>query len=291
MNHECLFRVGEKTPEIWDPENGSVVKPTIFRMENGIMRIPFCFKPYQSVLFVFKPGKPADFITTVAMDGKQIFPASTAEENVEVPLVTFEKDGPAVIVKSSGNYIFQTKNKKSLSGKYDQPKEMEINGFKGTIQFEPGYPASIPPVEITVLKSLTEYDNPDIRYFAGNMKYTLNFNLHEDYLSGKEAILLNMGKFGAVAEVMLNWKPLGKIWKPGTELNITGLLKADNQLVVTVANVYRNRFIGDFIQYGKVQNLFTSSPITDFLDKGKPLKPSGLMGPLKLIKVSKAMLK
>jgi hypothetical protein len=291
VNRECLFRVGEKTPEIWNPENGSVSKPAIFRIENGIMRIPFSFKPYQSVLFIFKPGIHEDFITSVLKDDRQIFPALSGEENVEVPLVTFEKDGKAVIAKSSGIYKFKTQNNMSFSGTYDQPREMDIDVFNGTIQFNPGYKASIQPVEITTLKSLTEYDNPDIRYFAGNAEYTLNFKAPDTFITGGEAIWLNMGKFGDIADVSFNGKPLGKIWEPGTVLNITGLLKTDNQLVVTVANVYRNRFIGDFIQYGKVQNLFTSSPIADFLDKDKPLKVSGLTGPLKIFKVSRVILK
>jgi hypothetical protein len=290
VNRECLFRVGEKTPEIWNPENGSVIKPAIFRMENGIVRIPYSLKPFQSVLFVFKPGKPADFITTVSRDNRQIFPTSMGEENVEIPLITFEKVGEAVIAKSSGNYTFQTQNKKSLSVKFDKPQEMDITGFNGTIEFEPGFEASIKPIEINTLKSLTEYDNPDIRYFAGNAKYTINFKVPENFVSGEGAIWLNIGKFDAVADISLNNNPLGKIWKPETELNVTGILKNENQLIITVANVYRNRFIGDFIQYGKVQNLITSSPISDFLDKDKPLKPSGLMGPLKLIKVSKSLL-
>ena len=281
LNRECLFRVGEKTPEIWNPEDGSVVKPAIFRMENGSVRIPFNFKPYQSTLFVFKPGKPADFITEVSKDGNQIFPASKGEEKVEVPLVTYQKDGILVIAKSSGNYVFNTQNRKSISGKYEQPKEMEINNFKGTIQFEPGYPGTIAPIEIGTLRSLTDFENSDIKYFSGNAKYTINFNVPKEFTSEQET-WLDMGNFEAVAEVTLNGKPLGKIWKPGTKLSISGLLKADNQLVVTVANVYRNRFIGDFAQYGKVQNLWTTAPISEFLDKDKPLKPSGLMGPLKI---------
>lgn len=286
INSECLFRVGEKTPEIWDPEDGSVVKPAIFRQENGQVRIPFNFKPYQSTLFVFKPGKPVDFITTVLKDGRQIFPASKGEENVEVPLVTYEKDGMFLNVFYTGNYKFKTQNNKTLTGQYFQPKEMEITNFKGNIQFEAGYPATIAPVEITTLKPLTDFENPDIRYFSGNAKYTINFQVPENFIAGKETILLNVGNFESVGEVWLNNKPLGKIWKPGTDLNISGILKTNNQLVVTIANVYRNRFIGDFVQYGKVQNLWTSSPIEQFLDKDKPLKPSGLMGPLKVIKKS-----
>ena len=62
-----------------------------------------------------------------------------------------------------------------------------------------------------------------------------------------------------------------------------------NKLQVTVTNVYRNRMIGDSIQFNKVQSVWTSSPIERFLDKDKPLKPSGLMGPLKLIKVKQQL--
>ena len=59
---------------------------------------------------------------------------------------------------------------------------------------------------------------------------------------------------------------------------------AENLLEVRVANVYRNRFIGDFIEFGKVQNIWTSAPVEKYLDKNKPLKPSGLLGPIKLLK-------
>lgn len=290
INRECLFRVGEKTPEIWDPETGNIIKPGIFRVGNGILRLPFNFKPYQSVLFVFKNGIPADFITDVYKDGKQIFPAAADAEDAEVPTVTAGKDGETVIVRSSGEYKFQTHGNKSYSGKYGAPQVVEISDFTGTIQFKPGYPASIPSVEITALKPLSENNNPDIRYFAGNAVYTINFSVPDSFVDGRGTLLLDMGNFNAVAEVSLNGRQLGKIWEPGTMLDITGSLKSGNTLVVDVANVYRNRFIGDFIQYGKVKNLFTSSPITDFLDKDKPLKPSGLMGPLKLIRVSREKL-
>jgi hypothetical protein len=68
------------------------------------------------------------------------------------------------------------------------------------------------------------------------------------------------------------------------------MLKNENELEVSVANVYRNRFIGDFIQFGKVKNLYTSSPITDFLNKDMPLSPSGLKGPVRIVAISKHIL-
>jgi hypothetical protein len=64
-------------------------------------------------------------------------------------------------------------------------------------------------------------------------------------------------------------------------------LLADNKLEVIVANTCRNRIIGDFIEYGKVQTVWTSATVEQYLDKNKPLKPSGLMGPLVFIKVQK----
>ncbi len=291
VNRECLFRVGEKTPEIWDPETGKIDKPSIFKIDRGTLRLPFEFKPFQSVLFVFKAGIQEDFIDAVFKNGKQVFPAAAGEEGTEVPFVSAGKNGMEVIVRSSGDYEFTTHGSKSYSGKYEEPQELELTSFSGTIRFIPGYAASIPSVDITSLKPLSSYDNPDIRFFAGNAIYTINFKVPENFTDGKGTLLLNMGDFNAVADVSLNGMELGKIWEPGTMLDITQALRSSNTLVVDIANVYRNRFIGDFVQYGKVQNLSTSSPITDFLDKDKPLKPSGLTGPLKIIKVSATVLR
>ena len=234
VNSECLFRAGEKTPEIWQPENGSVNKPAAFSIEHGHARIPVHFKPYESKFFVFS-----------------------------------------------------TNTNKTFTKQLLQPEEIAITDFNGTMQFEPAYKASIEPVNITELKSLTEFDNPDIRYFAGNITYTITFDAPPSISSSKDSLLLNIGDFGVVAEVWLNGNPLGKLWKPFTDQNIGGMLKNKNELVVKVANVYRNRYIGDFIQFGKVRNLSTTAPIETILDKDKNLLPSGLIGPVKLIRIKK----
>jgi hypothetical protein len=93
-----------------------------------------------------------------------------------------------------------------------------------------------------------------------------------------------------LAEIKLNGTNLGRVWKPGTYIPVKGMLKNENVLEVSVANIYRNRFIGDFIQFGKVRNLSTSSPITDFLNKDMPLSPSGLKGPIRIIAIRKRIL-
>jgi hypothetical protein len=52
-----------------------------------------------------------------------------------------------------------------------------------------------------------------------------------------------------------------------------------------VANVYRNRLIGDLAELGEVRNLRTSSPIGQFLAPDKPLKRTGLLGPLEVTRL------
>lgn len=66
---------------------------------------------------------------------------------------------------------------------------------------------------------------------------------------------------------------------------MTGSLKRDNELVVTVAVVYRNRLIGDLAQFGEVRGVRTSSPVAELLSAAKPLKRSGLLGPIRVTRV------
>jgi hypothetical protein len=289
LTRDCAFRVGEKTPEIWNPENGTIEKPAVFRVENGTVRIPVSFKPCQALLFVFKPGMPVESITSVQMDGKPIFPSKNGEDS-PAPKVTVEPGGFSVVPVKSADYSFTTRSGKMVSAAYSSPDVVEITDFKGTIRFKPAYQAQIAPLEIRDLRPLTDYAVPDVRYFAGEVLYSIRFHVPEGFASAVDSVVLNVGDFEAAGEVRLNGKSLGGIWNPGTELNVTGLLKADNELEVTIATVFRNRFIGDFIQYGKVVNGWTSSPIGDFLNKKSSLKPSGLMGPLQLIKIKRQMI-
>ena len=290
LTRECLFRVTDKTPELWNPEDGNITRPAIFRYENGQTRIPVSFKPYESKLFVFKSGTPTDYITAVERDGKQIFPSTGITENI--PFVLFDNGSYAVNPVITGNYTFITNSKKSFSEYLAQDEETTISNFTGSIQFETSYKSNIPDVEITTLQPLNESTNHDIRYFSGNAHYTLRFKTPKGFETADDKVLLDIGEFESVARVSLNGKQFGDLWEPGTRLDITGLLKkvGENELRVTVANVYRNRLIGDLAQYGKVQNLWTTSPIGQFFTRDSPLKLSGLIGPVKLVKVKRQYL-
>jgi hypothetical protein len=288
INREVVFRVAGKTPEIWNPENGSVSTPVLFAMDKNQTRLPLSFKAYESKMIVFRNVNPVQFIQTASFSGKQIFPQLQFDANSsEIPLATFSKGAFNFKTVQSGTYAFTTNNDQILKEDLVQVKSIEISDLKGKIEFFPISDEVIAPVEITQLKSLTEFDNPGIKYFAGKARYTLAFSVPNSFVIAGNSIVLNLGKMDATAEVRLNGKLLSYAWRPDTELDVSGLLKNGNVLEVTVANVCRNRFIGDLIQYGKVKSLFTTSPIDETLSKDMPLKPSGLMGPLLLINNTK----
>jgi len=288
MNRELVFRVAGKTPEIWNLENGSISKPVIFAMDLNQTRIPLSFKAYESKIIVFRNEKPAQFIKAVSLSGKQVFPQLQFDANsLEIPLATYRNGKFSFTSMQSGEYSFTANTDKQFKTSVSQVRVVEIQNFKGKIEFFPISDEVIAPIEITKLKSLTEFDKPAIKYFAGKAKYTIAFSAPTSFVLAGNSIILNLGKMDATAEVRLNGKLMAYTWMPDTELDISGLLKQENVLEVIVANVCRNRFIGDLIQYGSVKSLFTTSPITEILNKDMPLKPSGLMGPLKLIKYTK----
>jgi hypothetical protein len=282
LNRELFFRVAGKTPEIWNPENGSVTKPAIYSIGNNQTRIPVSFKPHESRIFVFKNTTPNHFIHNVSIAGKQIFPQQQLSDTTYViPQATYYKGEFDFTTSQSGDYSFTINDKSIVKADLVQTKIMQIDNFKATIEFSPITDEVIQPVEITKFKPLTEFEDPAIRYFAGKAKYTITFKAPVSFVSGTDSVVLDLGNLDATAEVRLNGKFLDYAWMPNTELVVSGLLEDENKLEITVANVCRNRFIGDWIQFGSIKSIWSTA---QSLKKDLPLKPSGLMGPLKLIK-------
>lgn len=283
LNREILFRVTSKTPEIWNAENGVVTKPAIYSVEKNQTRIPVSFKAFESKIFVFKKEVPVQFIQQVSLAGKEIFPQQQlADTSFQIPQAVINQGEIEFTAELTGEYAFTTNDNKVIMTKLTQPKIVDLVNSKIRIEFFPISDEVIQPVEVTALKSLTEFDNPAIKYFAGKAKYTINFS-KPDFDSASDSIVLDLGKLSATSEVILNGKLLAYPWQSNSRLVVSGLLKAENKLDISVANVCRNRFIGDLIQFGSVKSLWTTSPIESILNKDMPLKPSGLMGPLKLV--------
>ena len=85
------------------------------------------------------------------------------------------------------------------------------------------------------LMSWTESGNHGIRYFSGTACYHKTISSVEEAYIGHSRIALSLGEVYDVAEVYLNGKSAGILWKPPYTLDITALMRAgENDLKIAV---------------------------------------------------------
>lgn len=129
------------------------------------------------------------------------------------------------------------------------------------------------------LQGLEQHTDAGIRYFSGLANYRTTFLAPKGLKRGAK-LWLDLGQVGDVAEVLVNGKVVGTAWKAPYRLEIGGALQqGTNQLEVRVANLWVNRLIGD-AQPGATKVAAAIAPT--YLPTA-PLRPSGLMGPVKLL--------
>ena len=99
-------------------------------------------------------------------------------------------------------------------------------------------------------------------------------------LDKNEKIILDLGEVKNLAEVFINGKSAGIVWKKPFVVNIASLLiKGGNTIEVKVVNSWVNRLVGD-MQPGATKIGFTTMPL---FKADSPLEPAGLLGPVQLI--------
>jgi len=128
------------------------------------------------------------------------------------------------------------------------------------------------------LSDWSQNSDSGIKYYSGTASYTKTFELDGAALDGK--LWLDLGEVANIAEVSLNGKPLGLLWKTPFRIDISSAAKAGtNELEVKITNMWVNRLIGD-VQPGATQYTRTSQQA---YQPNAPLKPSGLLGPVKVV--------
>lgn len=131
------------------------------------------------------------------------------------------------------------------------------------------------------LTSLSENSDPAIRYFSGTTTYRSSFEISRE-LAADTTLRLDLGLVAELAEVRLNGVSLGTYWKPPFLVETRGALRAGlNSLEIRVANLWVNRLIGDAQRPVSDRISFTAVPT---YRRDAPLRPSGLIGPVKLVR-------
>ena len=194
-------------------------------------------------------------------------------------------------------FVIFSKNKRSIPvvpvESADNIKSLNIDG-PWKVTFPKGWGA---PSEASFdnLISWTESENEGIKYFSGTASYYKTISIQEEDIQNYALIHLSLGDVCDVAEVFLNGKSAGILWKEPYRLDITNLVQAgDNELKIEIVNQWVNRLTGDMLSVTGDRFCRTNQPYITRDDQGYDnwsedsdetfrLKKSGLLGPVKLI--------
>ncbi len=139
---------------------------------------------------------------------------------------------PTNITQSSGRNFHEFKLAQEISKPW-------------TVKFDPkwGGPESI------VFDSLADWaKRPEegIKYYSGTAEYVKEIEIPAELLGQGKALYLDLGKVKNLAEVIVNDKSLGVLWKPPFRVEITNTAHIGlNKLGIRVTNLWPNRLIGD----------------------------------------------
>ena len=262
---EVTLRVRNKAPELWPPDTGTIESVSLYdATPDGRTRLPLWLEPNGSV-FVILRHAPGPRAVSLSKDGAPIFPGPNAPA-IDIRLTDIATQAP-------GRYTIQTASGQTLSAVVpDPPKPTPVEG-PWTVHFTPGWNA---PASVTFprLASWTESDDPGIRYYSGAATYSTIFVLS----SGQLDSTLDLGDVRELAQVRLNGKDLGILWKKPFTVSIASASRTGaNELQVSVTNFWPNRLIGD--QSLPPDRRLTRTNITKY-KADSPLMPSGLLGPV-----------
>ena len=151
------------------------------------------------------------------------------------------------------------------------------------VSFQPdrGAPAK---VTFDKLTSWSESADAGVRYFSGTGTYAKTVDAPADWFRQGARLWLDLGDVKNLAEVVVNGKSLGVVWKTPFRVDVTDALKLGaNAVEVRVTNLWVNRLIGDQQPGVTRKYTFTTYP---YYKADSPLLPSGLLGPVRLIRLT-----
>jgi hypothetical protein len=310
----CNFRVTKRKPEFWWPETGHTEQPGTYSESDKWTSLPLRLSEFGSVFVVFRRDKQTETDRVVKVDRNGI--AISNDIGSYIQIVRNGKSFENLIL-ISGQYTLHTGNNREIKIKAIQlPEPLKIDGL-WDVHFSPNWGAP-PQVQFQKLISWSEYPDEGVRYFSGKATYRKKILISEEFLKKDQLLMLDLGEVEVMSIVTLNGKDMGILWKKPFRIDITNAAKkGENDLELTVVNLWPNRLIGDehlpedcnwpivegdakkavmqslkkypqWLLDGKPSptGRFTFS-IIKVWSKDDPLRKSGLLGPVMLHSVAK----
>ena len=192
--------------------------------------------------------------------------------------------------------VFNTPIGKNKQGteQYNYPDFETIINITGEweVNFDPKW-GGPPSVIFPELTDWTKHPDEGIKYYSGNAVYHNSFNVDFEPQKDRQYFLqLGSVKDVGIAVVKINGKEKGILWTNPFRIEISEeLQKGKNTLEIKVVNSWHNRVAGDQTFPEKKQNTKTNIElINDYRGRKQkeiPLEPSGLLGPVQILKVNK----
>ena len=244
------FRVAGARPEAWDPLTGTRRDLPEWSAEGAVTHVPLRLEPSESVFVVFRAAGEG---------GGAQPPHGSAPANGNAPewKLVLEVAGP-----------WQVTFAPQTAGKGGQPPTAE----KFSATFE-------------ALADWTTRPEPEIRHHAGEATYRTTLVVPESVLRVAGPLALDLGDVKEIAAVRINGKPLGTKWCQPWRVDVgEALRQGENKLEIDVVNLWRNRLIGDAAKPADERVTRT----TIVAAPTEPLLPSGLLGPVRLVRAESA---
>jgi hypothetical protein len=280
----------DKIPEIWYPGTGEIRQAPIYLAKDGRIEMPIFLPPLGSVFVVFRESPDQKHITNIKFYNQELFPAQKQESiNLSIMELLQKNENELVVYAMiPGTYRFSDNSKRTYKIKVKQhPKIIPVTDF-WQLSFPKGWGAP-DSVIFDKLISLTESDDPGIKFFSGTVTYSNTFIIDKADFSKSNTFLLELGNVKDVAEIVLNGKFIRILWAPPFKVNVTSVLvPGTNKLTIRVTNLWPNRLIGD--QFLPEKERYTFTNIKKFT-KDSPLRESGLLGPVCILKVKRKSFK
>jgi len=177
----------------------------------------------------------------------------------------------------------------AASRQFPEMKETVVSGLEDAlnrdwnVQFEAGRGAPA-TAEFDRLNSWSKNANDGVKYFSGTATYLKTIDVPADIVRAGTHLWLDLGDVKDIADVKVNGKDLGVVWKTPFRIEVTdALLAGRNQFGISVTNLWVNRMIGD--QQPWSLKKYTFADFTPY-KADSPLLPSGLLGPVRLVAVT-----
>ena len=167
----------------------------------------------------------------------------------------------------------------------------------------PKAPQDTQRLTLPQLSSWSTAEDSALRYFSGTATYSTTLDVPENLIGPEHSLELDLGSVHVIAEVSINGKDVGILWKAPFRIKLDDhLVAGENSVDIQITNLWPNRLIGDErlpVDYTTKKNMVnkwpdwlakpasrtsgrTTFPSFHHWNKDDKLKTSGLLGPVRL---------